>query len=295
MKENPLHPGEQLINLLETGSSICSIGVFDALSASIAAGYPKVQALFISGLGFTYSRYGWPDIGLIELTDIRHACRIIRHNNPRCLVISDIDSGFGGIEQLRHACAELRQLGVAAVQLEDQALDHKRCGHLDGKVVRSIEESVMHLKAAIEAAAPMQVIARTDAPLEGGEALRRIDAFIEAGARIVLVDGINEADLVQVADHTARRAFVMANVVGGGKLAGKSASAFHEMGVSIINLSTPLLFPAIHAMNETMQDLVSHDFTVSKNTVGPALLEVNEMMSENYRNFIGSPRVFQYD
>ena len=72
MKENPLHPGEQLINLLETGSSICSIGVFDALSASIAAGYPKVQALFISGLGFTYSRYGWPDIGLIELTAHRY-------------------------------------------------------------------------------------------------------------------------------------------------------------------------------------------------------------------------------
>lgn len=284
------HPGNLLLNHLNAGNHLVSVGVFNALSAAVACSHDQVQGLFLSGLGYTYSDYGWPDVGLIAPQDIRDACQVLRYNHPDRFLISDIDSGLGGLEQLRRICVELKEMGVSAVQLEDQTIDHKRCGHLDGKVLRPLDEALERLDIALTASGPMQVIARTDASLSDGEAIRRVDAFIEAGARIVLVDGINEQDLLDVIQRVKGRAHLMANIVGGGKLESRAAEEFKRMGVAIVNLSTALLFPAMSAMSSAMQTLIDGDFAVSDLLPGTSLKEANELMSLNYNRFVTNRR-----
>jgi len=284
------HPGMSLCNHLDQGNHLVSVGVFNALSAAVAARHEQVQGIFLSGLGYTYSHYGWPDVGLIAPQDIRDACQVLRYNHPELFLISDIDSGLGGLEQLRRICVELKEMGVAAVQLEDQTIDHKRCGHMDGKVLRPLDEALDRLDIAIKASGPMQVIARTDASLADGEALRRVDAFIEAGAKLVLVDGINEQDLMNVISRVKDRAHLMANIVGGGKLVSRTADESKKMGVSIVNLSTALLFPAMSAMSSAMETLIDGDFAVGNELPGTSLKEANELMSLNYNRFVTNRR-----
>ena len=280
------HSGYDLLNYLDAGNLLVNVGVFNALSAMTAAQFPQTKGLFISGLGFTYSHLGWPDVGLIDSMDVRQVAQIIRGNHPDLFVICDIDSGLGGLEQLRRTCVELKNLGVAAVQLEDQTQDDKRCGHMTGKVVRPREEAIERLRTALSAAHPMQVIARTDASMENGEALQRVEAFIQAGAKIVLVDGIKEKDIAAIRATVNGRAHIMVNIVGGGKLAQRPASEFHKLGISIVNLSTPLLFPAMKAMQETMESMVQGGWFMPETKNDMTLAMANEMVTSNFNRFV---------
>lgn len=278
--------GKMLLNYLDTNHILVNVGIFDAASAAIATKYPQTKGLFISGLGYTYSQFGWPDVGLINSNEIIHAAKTIRSNHPEIFLTCDIDSGLGGKEQLRRTCIELRNLGVAAIQLEDQTLDDKVCGHIPKKVVRPLKESVERLSLALENSYPMQVIARTDSSTNNDEALHRVEAFISTGAKIIIVDGIDEKDLIKVIKFVNKRAHIMANIIDGGKLLQHSADYFQQLGISIMNLSAPLLFKAMHAMNERMKNLVGNNWASSiKNESVMPLGEINEIMTGNYNQF----------
>lgn len=285
--ETKVHKGKQLLDYLNQGNCLVNVGVFNALSAAVAARFSQTKGLFISGLGFTYSHFGWPDIGLIDATNVQEVAHIICNNHPDLFVTCDIDSGLGGIEQLRRVCVELRDLGVAAVQLEDQTQDDKRCGHLSGRVIRPLEESVERLRIALEAAYPMQVIARTDASMKENEALDRVDVFIQEGAKIILVDGITDSDIPKIVAKVNKRAHIMVNVIGGGNLSQCPANEFHQLGVSIINLSAPLLFPCMQAMHQTMEFLTTNDWAMQENQETMNLKNANQLTTENYKRFLG--------
>jgi 2-methylisocitrate lyase-like PEP mutase family enzyme len=89
--------------------------------------------------------------------------------------------------------------GVAGIHIEDQVAP-KRCGHIAGKMVVSIEEMVGKLKAALDSREDddFVVIARTDArgAVGGGvkESIRRANAYSKAGADAILIDGITSIE-----------------------------------------------------------------------------------------------------
>ncbi len=281
--------GKNLLKFLDQGSTLVNIGVFDAASAAIAAKFPETKGLFISGLGYTYSRFAWPDVGLINSNEIINAAKIIRSNHPNLFLTCDIDSGLGGKEQIRRTCTELKNLEVSAIQFEDQTLDDKVCGHLANKKVRPLEESIDRLSIALESSYPVQVIARTDASLKNEEAFKRLDAFIKVGAKIVLVDGIDECELQDVIKFVNKRAHLMLNIVDGGRIKQHSVDYFQKLGISIVNLSAPLLFTAMHAMNERMKSMIRNSWAeVSENKMG--LTTINEIMTQNYRNFLANKK-----
>ena len=290
MIHNYQHSGSLLLKFLEEGSLLVNVGVYDAASALIASQFPETKGLFVSGLGYTYSQFAWPDVGLINSNEIINAAKIIRSNNPDIFLTCDIDSGLGGKEQLRRTCTELKNLGVSAVQLEDQTLDDKVCGHITTKVVRPLQESVDRLSIALETSYPMQVIARTDSSFKNEEAFNRLDAFMKAGAQIVIVDGINELELNEVIQFVNKRAFIMANVVDGGKLKQHYATYFQKLGISIMNLSSTLLFSSIFAMKQRMESMIKNNWeNISNENITP-LSEVNKLMTENYNFFISNNR-----
>src|SRR4029453_18322006 len=72
---------------------------------------------------------------------------------------------------------EYERVGVAAIHIEDE-ITPKRCGHLDGKEVISIEEMAKKLEATLAARTDPDfcIIARTDA-----RAVNGLDDAIERG------------------------------------------------------------------------------------------------------------------
>src|SRR5207244_7592915 len=86
--------------------------------------------------------------------------------------------------------------GVAGIHIEDQVIP-KRCGHVAGRRVIPIEEAVGKYRAADAVRRELDpdfvLVARTDARgATGGsldEAIRRANAYLEAGADLAFVEG----------------------------------------------------------------------------------------------------------
>ena len=120
------------------------------------------EGVYVSG-AVVAADLGLPDIGLTTLTEVAARSRqIARTTNLPVLV--DADTGFGEPMSAARTVSEFEDAGIAGCHFEDQ-VNPKRCGHLDGKQVVSIEEMVRRLAAAVkERRDPDFVIcARTDA------------------------------------------------------------------------------------------------------------------------------------
>ncbi len=68
-------------------------GVCDALTALIAE-QAGAEALYLSGAGLAYTRFGRPDIGLVSMSEVADAIALIRDRVSVPLIV-DADNGFG--------------------------------------------------------------------------------------------------------------------------------------------------------------------------------------------------------
>ena len=183
------HAPAALRQLLKDGDLIWAPGVYDGYSARIAdaVGFP---ALYMTGAGVTASRLGQPDLGLISLTEMVDAARTIA-SVASVPVIADADTGFGGPVNVARTVHLFEQAGVAAIHIEDQTFP-KRCGHLQGKAVASVEEFTQRIRAAsTERFDPdFIIIARTDARAVNGleDAIDRVERAFDAGADVGFVE-----------------------------------------------------------------------------------------------------------
>jgi 2-methylisocitrate lyase-like PEP mutase family enzyme len=166
--------------LLATNDYLLLPGVYDGLSALIAsqAGF---KALYMSGFAVAGSLLGKPDIGLLSATEMaERAAQIVAAAGP-VPVVADGDNGYGGELNVMRLVQLYERAGVAAIQLEDQ-VSPKRCGHMEGKQVVSLEEAARKIRAAVQARRnpELLIIARTDARAthDLDEALRRGRAFL---------------------------------------------------------------------------------------------------------------------
>src|ERR1700730_11457782 len=121
------------------------------------------DAVYISGAGMANSTAGVPDIGLLTLTEVARLAGYIA-NAVKIPAIVDVDTGFGGAENVARTVRELEAAGLAGCHIEDQEFP-KRCGHLAGKSIVDLDEMVGKIKAAVAARrdAGFMIIARTDA------------------------------------------------------------------------------------------------------------------------------------
>jgi len=176
-------------NLLTEKGLLVMPGVYDALSAKLAA-RAGFEVIFITGYSLSATLLGEPDFGLLTQTEMLDAaqriCSVV--DTP---VIVDADTGYGNAINAIRTVKELARRGAAGMFLEDQVWP-KRCGHMKGKQVISLEEQSQKLRAAIEAGERdrLYIVARTDARQALGltEAIRRGVAFKEAGADAVFIE-----------------------------------------------------------------------------------------------------------
>ncbi len=234
------------------------IGVYDVLSATLAARH--YDGLFISGFSFAASYYGLPDIGFISWSDIVAFVQRVRTVLPRHHLIVDIDDGYCDVEVGCHVTHLLETIGASGVIIEDQKRPRK-CGHFDGKQIMELEDFVVKLKRVLTTRQDMIVVARTDAN-EIEEISRRVFAFQEAGADVILVDGIKNFEMLkEVKKHVTKP--LMFNQIAGGKTGPCTLKELSDAGVSLVNYSTPCLFAAQVAVDKAIRLLKENDGLLS--------------------------------
>jgi 2,3-dimethylmalate lyase len=184
----------RLREMLNGSEMVVAPFVYDGLQAKIAA-RTGFKAVYMTGFGTAAAR-GYPDLGLITMTEMVENVRAISHavDLP---VICDADTGYGNAVNVWRTVREYEEAGAAALHIEDQVFP-KRCGFLAGKQVIPIEEMVPKVRAACDARRDPDfvIIARTDALAVNGwdDVAKRARAYRAAGADLIFVDGIRTID-----------------------------------------------------------------------------------------------------
>ena len=194
----------KLRQALNSGDMVVAPFVLNALHAKIAESV-GFQAVYMTGAG-TAAERGFPDVGLLTMTEMVANAKYIA-NAIDIPVICDADTGYGNPLNVQRTVREYEAAGVAGIHLEDQ-LFPKKCGFFEGKQVILVGEAVQKIHAALDARTDPDfvIIARCDAYAVTGweDTIERCNAYIEAGADLVFVDGIkSEADIQNYARDMA--------------------------------------------------------------------------------------------
>ena len=214
------------------------------------------EAAYVSGYATAAARYGEPDIGLCAYAEIEDAVHAIRRVTNLPLIV-DCDTGYGDVANVVRTVRGMELLGVAAIQLEDQAWP-KRCGHMDNKIVESRDVAVRKIRAAVAARQNPDtlIVARTDSrgPMGIHEALDRCLLFKEAGADVLFVDGPQSLEeLEQIGRELPGP--LLANMSETGLTPLRSASELQEMGYKIALFPSSTVRLMIKAVGDFLEDL----------------------------------------
>ncbi len=241
--------------LAEARRGVLVPGAFNALSAKVIEDL-GFEAVYITGAGVTNMWFGMPDQGFMGLAEIAdHTARI--RDAVELPLIVDADTGFGNALNVYHTVRTLERAGADCIQLEDQVAP-KRCGHFSGKEVISTEEAVSKIQAAVDARRDdnLLILARTDAAATHGfeAAVERAQRFAEAGADILFVEAVTQAEEVHALPRRLAKPQLM-NMVIGGKTPLFNADQLGEWGYGLVLYANAALQGAVMGMQKALTTL----------------------------------------
>jgi len=186
-----MHNATKLREALKRPGALKVVGAHDALSARLIeqAGFDGVWA---SGFAISASLKCIPDASFITSSEQLEVERNIAEavNIP---VIADCDTGYGNALNVMRTVNDRERAGIAAICIEDNVYP-KRCSFYAGvrRELIPVEEHCGKIKAAkaAQTVPDFMIIARTEALIAGWgqeEALKRAEAYAEAGADAVLI------------------------------------------------------------------------------------------------------------
>ncbi len=228
-------------------------GAFDPVSARLIeeAGFDAIQC---TGFGMSAVHLGLPDYGFLSMGEMvaltQHIVEAVR-----IPVMADGDTGFGNAVSAWHAVRAFERIGCAGVNIEDQVMP-KRCGHLEGKSIVPLDEAAAKIRACADARNDPDFVinARTDALAIGGieEVITRGNAYMQAGATMIFIDGLTSKELARQA-VAGIRGPVAINVVEGGKSpADFGFDEMHRIGIARVSLPGTLFGAAIRGMRDAL-------------------------------------------
>lgn len=234
-------PRQWFTRALKGERMIVAPGVYDGLTACLAAG-AGFRAAYMTGAG-TAVGHGLPDYGLMTMSEMVANAGRITAAAPGLAVIADADTGFGNELNVTRAVREYERAGAVAIHIEDQGFP-KKCGHLDDKVIVPLDEYLPKIRAAAAARRDpdFRIIARTDAraPIGFEEAVRRMNAALEAGADIAFLEAPQTMDELRAVPRLVKGPCLY-NIVYGGKTPIVPFSEAEEMGFRLAILPDVLL------------------------------------------------------
>lgn len=248
---------QKLRSLLASGEIVIAPGAYDGLTAHLVelAGFPLVYA---TGAGISNSQYALADLGLVTMSDVLQQVQKMVAS-VEIPVVCDVDTGYGNAVNLYRTVKEFIRAGASAVQIEDQVLP-KKCGHFEGKQIEAFDESVLKIKAAVEARgdSDLVIIARTDAIAVEGfeEAVRRAKAYHAAGADVIFVEAPRTRE--QMVEIGKLPGWQVANIVEGGHTPITSISDLRDMGFNLVLYANLVLRSSVMAIQKNLAHLKEH-------------------------------------
>ncbi len=244
---------EKFQQLLQRPETFILPGAFDAMTARLVeeSGF---EAIYVTGAGISNAQLGWADVGLTTLSEIAQVVSWMADVTNVPLIV-DADTGFGNAVNMQRTVKLLERAGAAAIQIEDQVMP-KKCGHFNGKEVISTEEMVGKIKAALDARQDEQfaIIARTDALAVYGfdEAIRRANAYKEAGAHAIFVEAPKELEQIAQIPKLVTDIPLILNLVEGGKTPLVTKEEAQRMGYKIVLCANTVLRGAIKGVKDAL-------------------------------------------
>jgi methylisocitrate lyase len=254
MSQPSRHPGTLFRESLQNGPVIVP-GVFNALSARMAerAGF---RAVYQSGAALSAGLSAVSDVGLITCEEFAEQGRYLA-KAVSIPVISDADTGFGNISEVEQTVRIYEAAGLAGLHLEDQQFP-KRCGHLSGKKIVSVNEMTGKLKAAVAARENSEfvLIARTDARAVDGlqAAVDRAFSYVEAGADMIFPEALETPDEFALFAEPMNVPLI-ANMTEFGKSPLLSVSELGEMGYAAVLFPVTMFRVAMKAVENALAQL----------------------------------------
>jgi 2-methylisocitrate lyase-like PEP mutase family enzyme len=227
----------------------------DALSAKLieVAGF---NAYSVGGFALAGVRYCLPDVGLTSFGEFVAGVRDIMMGSSLPVII-DGDDGYGDVKNVTRTVQTYEAMGVAGLVLEDQT-NPKRCGHMAGKSVVSLEVATRKLEAALAARSNPNffICGRTDARAVNGldDAIARAKRFVEVGVDAVIVEAPQSIEELKRIGSSID-AVQFANMAEAGRTPILPPDQLKAMGFSIIVYPGTLLLRVIKTMQDALKDL----------------------------------------
>ncbi|MFE1645292.1 isocitrate lyase/phosphoenolpyruvate mutase family protein [Microbacterium sp. P01] len=241
---SPLEKAQSLSALHAAPEILRVVNVWDVISAKAVADLPQTKALATAGHSIAAS-YGYPD-GTIPLdVSLGMISRIVEATELP--VSSDLDDGYEDpAETVRRAIG----VGIVGANIEDR--------------LRPLAESAARVAAVIKAGEsegiPFVLNARTDAFVRGGDrpvaesiadAIERGRAFLDAGASLVFVPGVLDADVTrQLVEGIGERKISVIGLPGA-----LTAAEYEALGVARISYGPMTQRVALTALQDLATDL----------------------------------------
>jgi len=244
--------GDRVRALLATGQPLLMPGVFDALSARLAAS-AGFEVAFVSGYASAATLLGLPDFGYLTQTEIADVARRVCHAIPDTAVIVDGDTGYGNALNTIRTVELYEAAGAAGIFLEDQVWP-KKCGHMPGKRVVPREEWLAKLRAAVDRRDRLFVVARTDARATTGleEACERARMAAGLGVDAIFVEAPESIDELEAVAKAVPDVVRVANMVEAGRTPLLTPTELHDLGYDLIVSPLTALFAAAKAMRSAL-------------------------------------------
>ena len=252
-----------LRQLLQQPGIIVAPGAYDCLTAKLIEreGFP---AVYMTGAGTAVTQVGLPDLGFATLTEMVANASAMT-SAIQVPLIADADTGYGGAWNVYRTVRDYEKAGVAALHIEDQAFP-KRCGHLEGKEVVSLEEMVVKIRAASDARSDddFVLIVRTDALAVTGldDTLRRCAAFAAAGADVLFVEALRTREEI---DRVRREVDVplLYNFVEHGKSPLIPVPELETLGFKIVIFPGSIMLAVCSWVPRILREIRAHGTTAS--------------------------------
>lgn len=251
-------------NALKSGKILVVPGVGDALTAKIAE-KAGIRCVIMGGYSVSASLLGQPDVGFLSCSEMANQLTGIC-NAVDIPAMADGDTGYGNALNIIRTERMFEQAGAACIFFEDQAWP-KRCGHMDGKQVISAEEHAQKIRAAVDARLDKEtvIMSRTDSRAVYGidDAIERSKRYADAGAEICFADGIGSREELEkfARGMEGSGAYIVANMIEGGKTPLIPAKELEEMGYSIVFWACSAVYTISKALYELFTDLEKNGTT----------------------------------
>lgn len=238
--------------LHENGRAFLMPNPFDIGSARVLDGM-RFDALATSSAGYAWTKGVRDAEGLISRDDaLGHAADIISATSLP--VNGDLENGFGhSPEDVVETVKGAIEVGLAGCSIEDYTTNPQ-------DPIYPLEEAVERIKAAVDAknrlATDFVLTARSEGPVktqhELDETIKRLNAFVEAGADCVYAPQLKEKDQISAVLAAVKAPM---NVLAGRKNFHLTRKELADMGVARVSIGAGLARIALGAFVAAAEDM----------------------------------------